>query len=113
MANIDVYKQYFEADCVFNNIERKGVVVWLNAESNCENIRYEVGVSFFPHRDTEDFAVSYDACSQKELVNTKGRRSKKRDAECLSQIQNTANQLAESLKAKIFWDKPLTQAQYG
>ena len=90
-----------------------GEVVWLNAESDCGNIRYEVGVSFFPHRDTEDFAVSYDACSQKELVNTKGRRSKKRDAECLSQIQNTANQLAESLKAKIFWDKPLTQAQYG
>ena len=34
MANIDVYKQYFEADCVFNNVERKGVVVWLNAESD-------------------------------------------------------------------------------
>lgn len=61
MANIDVYKQYFEADCVFNNVERKGVVVWLNAESDCGTIRYEVGVSFFPHRDKEDFGISYDA----------------------------------------------------
>ena len=55
MANIDIYKQYFEADCVYNNVERKGVVVWLNAESECGTIRYEVGVSFFPHRDKEDF----------------------------------------------------------
>ena len=106
MANIDIYKQYFEADCVYNNVERKGVVVWLNAES-------EVGVSFFPHRDKEDFGISYDACLQKELVKTQGRRSKKRDAEYLSQVQNIANQLAESLNAKIFWKKPLTQAQYG
>ena len=113
MANIDVYKQYFEADCVFNNVERKGVVVWLNAESDCGNIRYEVGVSFFPHRDTEDFAVSYDACSQKELIKTQGRRSKKRDQEYLAQVQTLANELANSFNAKIFWDKPLTQAQYG
>jgi hypothetical protein len=113
MANIDVYKQYFEADCFFNNVERKGVVVWLNAESDCGTIRYEVGVSFFPHRDAEDFAVSYDACVQKELVNTKGRRSKKRDAEYLAQVQTVATTLAESLNATIFWDKPLNQAQYG
>ena len=113
MANIDVYKQYFEADCVFNDVERKGVVVWLNAESDCGTIRYEVGVSFFPHRDTEDFAVSYDVCVQKELVNTKGRRSKKRDAEYLAQVQTVATTLAESLNATIFWDKPLNQAQYG
>lgn len=113
MANIDIYKQYFEADCVYNKVERKGVVVWLNAESECGTIRYEVGVSFFPHRDKEDFGISYDACLQKELVKTQGRRSKKRDAEYLSQVQNIANQLAESLNAKIFWDKPLTQAQYG
>lgn len=112
MANIDVYKQYFEANCVFNNVERKGVVVWLNAESDCGNIRYEVGVSFFPHRDTEDFAVSYDACSQKELVNTKGRRSKKRDQEYLAQVQTLANELANSFNAKIFWYKPLSEAQY-
>ena len=113
MANIDVYKQYFEANCVFNDVERKGVVVWLNAESDCGNIRYEVGISFFPHRDAEDFAISYDACFQKELVRTKGRRSKKRDAEYLAQVKTVANTLAESLNATIFWDKPLNQAQYG
>lgn len=113
MANIDVYKQYFEAGCTFNDVERKGVVVWLNAESDCGIIRYEVGVSFFPHRDAEDFAISYDACVQKELVSTKGRRSKKRDTEYLSQIQIVANELAASLNATIFWDKPLNQAQYG
>lgn len=113
MTNIDVYKQYFNANCTFNDVERKGVVVWLNAESDCGIIRYEVGVSFFPHRDAEDFAISYDACIQKELVRTKGRRSKKRDAECLLQVQTVADELAKSLNAKILWDKPLTQAQYG
>lgn len=81
MKNVDVYRQYFSAECLFNDIERRGVLVWLNAESDSGIIRYEVGVTFFPHRDAEDYGVSYDACATKELIRTEGRRSKKRDEE--------------------------------
>jgi hypothetical protein len=111
--NIDVYKQYFSASCTFNEVERRGVAVWLNVESEGGNVRYEVGVSFFPHVDEEDFAISYDACGSKELISTKGRRSKKRDEQCLAQIQAAANEIAASLNGTICWDKPLNEAQYG
>ena len=113
MKTIDVYKQYFSADCVFDGVECRGAVVWLTAESDSGMIRYEVGVTFFPHRDDEDYAVSYDACALKELTNTKGRRSKKRDEMYLSQVQTTANELASVLNGSIHWDKPLREAQYG
>jgi len=113
MKNVDVYKQYFSAECTFNGVERRGAVVWLNAESDSGTIRYEVGVSFFPHRTEEDFAVSYDACAMRELLRTQGRRSKKRDAQYLAQVQTTANELAASLNGIIHWDKPLREAQYG
>ena len=113
MVNIDVYKQYFSAECVFNGVERRGAVVWLNAESDSGMIRYEAGVTFFPHRDAEDFAVSYDACGQKELLRTKGRRSKKRDRLYLEQIRAAADEIAASLGGVIHWDDPLGEAQYG
>ena len=113
MASIDIYKQYFSAACTFQGVERRGAVVWLTAESNCGNIRYEVGVTFFPHRDDEDFAVSYDACAQKELFAARGRRSKKRDAEYLAQVRAAAVELAASLNGTIHWNDPLGEAQYG
>ena len=108
MTNVDIYKQYFSAECTFNGVERHGVVVWLNAESDSGIIRYEVGVSFFPHRASEDFAISYDACVLKELIRTQGRRSKKRDEQCLAQVQTVADELAVSLNGTIHWDKSLT-----
>ena len=113
MKNVDIYKQYFSAECTFNDVERRGVTVWLTAESDSGMIRYEVGISFFPHRDDNDFSISYDACSLKELIRTKGRRSKKRDEQYLAQVQAVANELASSLQGIIHWNKPLTEAQYG
>ena len=113
MKTIDVYKQYFSAACTFNGVERRGTAVWLTAESDSGNIRYEVGVTFFPHRDEEDFAVSYDASALKELLNAKGRRSKKRDEECLGQMRAAADELAASLNGTIHWEQPLREAQYG
>ena len=111
--NVDIYKQYFSADCIFNGVERRGAAVWLTAESDSGNIRYEFGVTFFPHRDEEDFAVSYDACVLKELFNAKGRRSKKKDEQYLAQVQMAADEIAASLSGTIHWDKPLREAQYG
>lgn len=113
MKNVDVYKQYFSAECIFNGVERRGAAVWLNAESDSGTIRYEVGITFFPHRDAEDFAISYDACVLKELLRTKGRRTKKRDQQYLAEVQTAADELALSLNGTIHWDKPLREAQYG
>lgn len=113
MKNVDVYKQYFSAECIFNGVERRGAAVWLNAESDSGTIRYEVGVTFFPHRDAEDFAISYEACVLKELLRTKGRRTKKRDQQYLAEVQTAADELALSLNGTIHWDKPLGEAQYG
>ena len=113
MKNIDIYRQYFSAECTFNGVERHGAAVWLNAESDAGILRYEVGVTFFPHRDAEDFAVSYDACGRKELFRSKGRRSRKRDEQYLAQVRTAAEEIAGSLNGTIHWDEPLGEAQYG
>jgi len=113
MKTIDVYRQYFSAQCTFNGVERRGAAVWLTAESDSGIIRYEVGVTFFPYRDAEDFAISYDACALKELFRAKGRRSKKRDALYMEQLRIVADELAGSLGGTIHWDQPLNEAQYG
>lgn len=113
MKTIDVYRQYFSAECTFGGTERRGAAVWLTAESDSGTIRYEVGVSFFPHLDAEDFAISYDACALKELFRAKGRRSKKRDEQYLAQVQTAADEIADSMGGTIHWDNPLNEAQYG
>ena len=113
MSNVDVYKQYFLANCTYDGVARHGALVWLNAESDCGNICYKVGVSFFPHVDEEDFAIFYDACIEKEVLNIKGRRSKKRDAQCLEKVKITANEIALSLHGTIDWNTPISEVNYG
>jgi len=113
MKVIDVYKQYFNAECVYNGMERKGAVVTLTATSDSGMIKYEVGITFFPYRNTEDFAISYDAYVSKELYNAKGRRSKKREQVFLEEFQKNADSLAESISGKILWDKPIREACYA
>lgn len=79
MATINVYLQYFAAECTFNNVDRHAAAVMLTAVSEEGQIRYEIAVSFFPHVSDDDFAVSYDAYFSKVLYEAKGRRSKKRE----------------------------------
>ena len=113
MKTIDVYRQYFAAECTFNGIERRGAAVWLTAERDSGIIRYEVGVTFFPHQNEEDFAISYDSCVLKELFRAKGRRSKKRDEQYLAQVRAASDEIAASLNGVIHWENPLNEAQYG
>ena len=112
MKVINVYDQYFSGQCVYNGVERRAAQVMLIATSEEGTIRYEAAVSFFPHRDDEDFAVSYDAYAAKELYHAKGRRSKKREAAYLDAIRADADALASSLGGVIDWDKPLREARY-
>ena len=113
MATVNVYLQYFAADCTFNGVERHGVSVMLIATSEEGQIRYEVAVSFFPHVSDEDYAISYDAYFSKVLFEAKGRRSKKREQQLMETIQQEADSLADETNGKIFWDKLLIEARRG
>ena len=113
MKVIDVYAQYFEGDCVFNEVERRGASVKLTVTSDSGEITYVVSVSFFPHRNPEDFAISYDACVEREIYHGKGRRSKKREAAMLETIRTEADAAAAELGGTIDWEKPLIEARRG
>ena len=110
---INVYKRYFEAECVYNEVERHAADVMLIADSEEGRIRYEVAVGFFPHRDPEDFAISGDAYVSSVVYEAKGRRSKKREEKFLENLIEEADKLARSLGGKIFWDKPLIPERRG
>ena len=111
MKVIDVYEQYFAADCVANGRPRHGAVVKLTATSDAGRITYEASVSFFPHDDPEDFAVSYDAFVSRVLYDAPGRRSKKREAVLMESFREQADALAASLEGTIFWEEPLAEAR--
>ena len=110
---LNVYEQYFEAQGVFSEVERKGALVMLISDSERGIITYKAAVTFFPHRDEDDYAVSYDAYFEKVIYEGKGRRSKKKEAIYLEQLPEVINQLAEENGAEVCWDKPLREARRG
>jgi hypothetical protein len=110
---IDVYAQYFAGNCVFNGLERHGASVKLTSDSEGGQIRYTVSVSFFPHRDPEDFAISYDAYAEREIYHGKGRRSRKREAAMLETFRAEADAAASELGGTIDWEQPLIEARRG
>ena len=111
MATLNVYEQYFSAEAEFNGVPRNGALVMLIATSEEGNIRYEAAVTFFPHRDEEDFAVSYDAYFNKVLYEAKGRRSKKREEVLLQELQQHIDELAHEAGGTVYWDQPLREAK--
>lgn len=113
MKVVNVYEQYFSAELVFNEVERKAALVMLIATSDNGTIKYEAGVTFFPHRDEEDFAVSYDAWFVRELYAGPGRRSKKREQKLMETFREEIDSLAEQAGGKVFWDQPLREARMG
>lgn len=113
MATVNVYEQYFSAEAEYNGVPRHGALVMLIADSEAGNIRYEAAVSFFPHRDEEDYAVSYDAYFSKVLYEAKGRRSKKREETLLQEFQLNIDKLAQEADGTVYWDKPLREARRG
>ena len=112
MKVIDVYQQFFAARCIFSGVERRAVTVTLTATSDAGTVRYEACVSFFPHREEDDFAVSYDAFASQELYAGPGRRSKKREKILLEEsLRPAADALAASMDGEVFWDRPLREAR--
>ena len=110
---INVYERYYAAEAEFNGVPRHGALVMLIADSDAGNIRYEAAVTFFPHNDDEDYAVSYDAYLIKVLYEAKGRRSKKREQSLLETLTSEIDQLAETIKGKVLWEQPLREERRG
>ena len=113
MATINVYEQYFAADCVANSINRHGALVMLIVTSEDGSVRYEAAVTFFPHIDENDFAVSYDAYYSDVLYEASGRRSKKREATLLETLREDIDALAKQAGGTVYWDRPLREARRG
>ncbi len=111
MATINVYQQYFAAECTYNGVDRHAAAVTLIATSEDGQIRYEVAVSFFPHVSDDDFAISYDAYFSKLLYEAKGRRSKKREQQLMEMLHDESDSLATEANGVIFWDRPLIEAR--
>lgn len=110
---VNVYEQYFEAEHVKNEVERRAALVMLTSDSGGGEISYKAAVTFFPHRDEEDYAVSYDDWFEKELYAGRGRRSKKREAKLLETFREEIDALIEEDGAVVFWDKPLMEERRG
>ncbi len=113
MATLNVYEQYFAAEMAFNGVPRHAALVMLIADSDAGQIRYEAAVTFFPHNDDEDYAVSYDAYFSKVLYEAKGRRSKKREQALLEQFREAIDVLAHEAGGEVYWDRPLREARRG
>ncbi len=113
MAVINVYEQYFEAEACFDGVARHAALVMLTADSEQGNICYKAAVSFFPHNDPEDFAVSYDAYFEDTLYEARGRRSKKREKALLDRLQDRIGQLAVDNGAMVYFDRPLREARFA
>ena len=113
MAVINVYEQYFEADLVAGGVQRRAALIMLIADSEAGHIRYEAAVTFFPHEDAEDFAVSYDAYYSTVLFDGPGRRSKKREEKLLAGLQGEIDALDQAAGGAVFWDRPLREARRG
>ena len=111
MATINVYQQYFAAECTYNGVDRHAAAVTLIATFEDGQIRYEVAVSFFPHVSDDDFAISYDAYFSKLLYEAKGRRSKKREQQLMEILHDESDSLATEANGVIFWDRPLIEAR--
>ena len=113
MKVIDVFECYYEAECIANDRPRHAAKVVLTATSDAGMITYEWTVSFFPHDDEEDFAVSYDAAVSRIVYEGKGRRSKKREPKFLEERESVCDEIATELDGKVFWDRPLREARLG
>ena len=113
MAILNVFHQIFAAHAVLNGVERNGALALLISDSEAGQIRYQMAVSFFPHRTPDDFAISYDAYFEETVYEAKGRRSKKREAELLTKLRPTLDAIAARENASIDWDRPLSEARRG
>ena len=110
---LNIYEQYFSASLLFNDVPRHAAKVMLVCTSEAGNVQYEVVVTFFPHNDEEDYAISFDAYYSKVLYEGKGRRSKKREQQLLAEFRDQIDELTREAGGEVFWEQPLREAKMG
>ena len=103
----DVYSGYYRTEAEHGGVKRNGVLVKLTADSEGGNISYEVSAAFFPHVTDDDFAVSYDMYLSEVIYSAKGRRSKKKEAVFLEDLQKHIDSLSAKAGARVLWEEPL------
>jgi len=108
---VNVYEQYFQAEHEANGVARRAALTALTADSQAGHIRYEISVTFFPHRDEEDYAVSYDDAFRAVVYDAPGRRSRRREAALLEALAGQIDALAAPAGGRVFWDRPLGEAR--
>ncbi len=113
MVSINVYERYYKAECLYDGVMRHGAKVILLYESEDGSGSYTAQLVFFPHNDPEDYAVSYDALFTETLLENKGRRSRKKEAELLEHLQECCDRLAAQAGGTVFWAEPLTDERRG
>ena len=109
----NVYERYYRADAEFSGVRRNGALVMLISDSEAGSITYKAAVTFFPHRDEEDFAVSYDAYFEEVLFRGNGRRSRKTEAAYLEKLPERIDAIAAEHGAAVLWDEPLRDERRG
>ena len=111
MDPLNVYDQYFEAECDCNGRMRHAAQVKLIATSQSGRISYDIEVVFFPHEAADDYMITYDAIFSENVYDAPGRRSKKREAEIMGTLREKADAIAAGHGGTIFWDRPLNEAR--
>ena len=74
----NVFERYYKAKANFSGVKRNGALVMLISDSEAGFITYKAAVTFFAHKDAEDFSVSYDAYFEKELYSGKAEGQRKK-----------------------------------
>ncbi len=113
---LDAYRQYFNANAVYNGVQRRAANVKLTLYKDINGVsEYWITASFFRFEDEEDFLDGGDAMVGKAVVTGLKRRSKKKEAEILATMQKQLDELLPQLGegTAIYWDRPLRDAIYG
>ncbi len=110
---INVYSQYFRADCTYNGTPRKAALVHLKSNSEAGQICYSVNVNFFPYSEEGDYVETFDAFASETLYEGKGRRSKKKEALYMESFREHIDKLAQQMGGRVFWDQPLQDARWA
>ncbi len=111
--DFNVYEQYFAARHPGNGRPRHAARAALTVSSGEGRVRYTASLSFFPHDTEEDFCISWDVYTERQLMDIRGRRSKKREAALLAELPGVLAELAAESGGALFWDRPLIEPRFG
>ena len=111
---VDVYSQYFRAQCEYGGSMRKAAIVKLTALKDANGVlAYEASASFMPFEDEEDFRVPDDNRVSRIVSSGSKRRMRRNEEKLLSALREEIDSLITEMdgNARIDWDQPLREAR--